>query len=200
MIDNRSKHDKPTPSFASGDIADILIQAEEIQRRVAEMGMAISRDYAGKAPLLVGVLKGSIVFMADLLRAITIPLNVDFIAISSYGPTTRSTGVVRILKDLDGSIEGRHVLLVEGIVDTGLTLGYILRLLRRRHPTSLEVATLLNKPARRLLDIPLKYVGFQIPDRFVVGYGLDYNQRYRHLPFIATLRDEVYEHPKSNPR
>ncbi len=174
------------------DIAEILISEGEIQAKIREMGAAISNDYRRKLPLLVGVLKGSTPLIADLLRAITIPVTLDFIAVSSYGPATRSSGVVRFLKDLDASIEGRHVLIVEDIIDTGLTLGYILRILRGRHPASLEVGTLLNKPARRLVDIELKYKGFDLPDRFVVGFGLDYAQRYRNLPFICVLKPEVY--------
>ncbi|MCL5025696.1 MAG: hypoxanthine phosphoribosyltransferase [Chloroflexi bacterium] len=170
----------------------MLIDAPAIEARVADLGAAISRDYAGTIPLLVGVLRGCIVLMADLLRQITIPVNLDFIAISSYGPTTRSSGVVRIQKDLETSIEGRHVLLIEDIVDTGLTLGYTLRMLRSRKPASLAVGTLLDKPARRLVDIDLKYRCFEIPDKFVVGYGLDFDQLYRNLPFICVLRPELY--------
>ena len=179
-------------SFAQSQIAEVLLDAATIRRRISEVGEAISHDYAGQTPLLVGVLKGCVVFVADLLRHITIPLNMDFIAISSYGPSTRSLGVVRILKDLESPIEGRHVLLVEDIVDTGLTLGYTLRMLRARRPASLAVAALLDKPARRLVDIELKYRCFEIPDQFVVGYGLDYCQVYRNLPFICVLRPELY--------
>lgn len=178
--------------FAQSQIAEVLIDADTLQARVADLGAAISRDYAGEIPLLVGVLRGCIVLMADLLRHITIPVNLDFIAISSYGPATRSSGVVRIQKDLETSIEGRHVLLLEDIVDTGLTLGYTLRMLRGRNPASLSVGTLLDKPARRLVDVDLKYRCFEIPDKFVVGYGLDFNQLYRNLPFICVLRPELY--------
>ncbi|MBI4319556.1 MAG: hypoxanthine phosphoribosyltransferase [Chloroflexi bacterium] len=174
------------------DIGEVLITEEEIQSKIRELGAAISRDYQGRVPLLVGVLKGSALLIADLLRAISIPITLDFIAVSSYGPATRTSGVVRILKDLDHSIEGRHVLVIEDIIDTGLTLRYILRILRGRHPVSLEVGTLLDKPARRLVDIELRYRGFDLPDKFVVGYGLDYAQRYRNLPFICVLKPEVY--------
>lgn len=174
------------------DIEEILIAEEDINGKVREIGEAISRDYRGLCPVIVSVLKGSTCLVADLLRHITIPVVVDFIAVSSYGPAARSSGVVRFLKDMDFSIEGRHVLIVEDIIDTGLTLSYILRVLRGRHPTSLEVGTLLNKPARRLIDINLKYTGFDLPDKFVVGYGLDYAQRYRNLPFICVLKPEVY--------
>lgn len=174
------------------DIAEILITEDEITAKVKELGEAISRDYAGLFPLIIGVLRGSATLVADLLRFIDIPVVVDFISVSSYGPATRSSGVVRILKDLDFSIEGRHVLIIEDIIDTGLTLNYILRMLRARKPASLEVGTLLNKPARRLVDIKLKYKGFDLPDKFVVGYGLDYAQRYRNLPFICVLKPEVY--------
>lgn len=173
------------------DKLEVLISAEEIQSRVREMGRAISRDYAGKNPLLVGVLKGVMLFMADLLRAISIPLTVDYMAISRYGPSAEALGVVRVIKDLDEGIQGRHVLFVEDIVDTGLTLGYILRLLGARQPASLRVCTLLNRPVRRLIDIDLAYKGFDIGDIFVVGYGLDYAQRYRNLPFIGVLKPEV---------
>jgi hypoxanthine phosphoribosyltransferase len=181
----------PEITFADGDIAEILISAAEIQTKVAEIGAAISRDYAGRDLLLVSVLKGSVFLVADLLRAIEGPVAVDFIAVTSYGPQTRSSGVVRMIKDLDVSIEDRNVLVIEDIIDTGLTLNYILKLLRGRHPKSLEVGTLLNKPARRLANIPLRYLGFDLPDRFVVGYGLDFEERYRNLPFICVLKPEV---------
>jgi hypoxanthine phosphoribosyltransferase len=173
-------------------IAEILISEEEITAKVKELGEAISRDYDGLFPIIVGVLRGSAMLVADLIRNIEIPIVVDFVSVSSYGPATRSTGVVRILKDLDLSIEGRHVLIVEDIIDTGLTLNYILRMLRVRKPASLEVGTLLNKPARRLVDVRLKYTGFDLPDKFVVGYGLDYAQKYRNLPFICVLKPEIY--------
>ena len=168
-------------------IAGVLITEQQLQHRVRELAEQISADYACKRPVLVGILRGSTFFLADLLRLVTIPLSIDFLAISSYAGRD-SSGVVRLLKDLDQSITGKHVLLVEDIIDTGLTLSYVLRILRARGPASLEVCTLLNKAARRLVDLPLRYIGFDIPDEFVVGYGLDYNQRYRNLPFIATLK------------
>ncbi len=181
--------DVPNPLL--DDVAEILIPTEVLQRKIIEIGHAISQDYRGHLPLLVGVLKGCSFFVADLLRAITIPVTVDFIAITSYGPTARKTGVVRIMKDLEASIEGRHVIVVEDIIDTGLTLSYVLRVLRGRHPASIEVGTLLDKPARRLPEIPLRYRGFELPDKFVIGYGLDYRERYRNLPFIGVLKDEL---------
>jgi len=174
------------------DISEILISSARIQERVRELGAAISRDYAGRDLLMVGVLRGVLFFMADLLRAVTIPVAVDFMAISRYGPSERTRGVVRFVKDLEEPIEGRHVLFVEDIIDTGFTLGYILKNLRTRHPASLQVCVLLDKPRLRLIDLDIAYQGFEIPDRFVVGYGLDYRQRYRNLPFIAVLRPEVY--------
>ena len=165
-----------------------LITEEALRERVRVLGADISRDYAGKPLLLVGLLRGSVIFLADLLRAITIPVKVDFLAVSSYVGRD-SSGVVRLLKDLDHPIAGMDVLLVEDIIDTGLTLSYVLRVLRTRDPASLEVCTLLNKPRSRLIDQPLKYVGFDVPDEFVVGYGLDHNQHHRNLPHIATLQD-----------
>lgn len=174
------------------DVAEILIPAEAIQGRVRELGAEIARDYAGKNPVLVGVLRGATVFLTDLMRAIPIPVTVDFIGISSYGASTKSTGVVKITKDLDETIGGRHVLVVEDIIDTGLTLAYLLEILRARSPASLEVCALLDKPSRRRQDHQIRYRGFEIPDRFVVGYGLDYDQRYRNLPFIGVLRPELY--------
>mgnify|MGYP005843675109 FL=1 len=176
------------------DIDEILITEDQIREKIAELGGLISRDYAGQTPLLVGLLKGCVLTMADLLRAITIPVTIDFMAVSSYGPATRSSGVVRILKDLETSVEGRHVLVVEDVIDTGLTLSYIMRILRGRHPASLAVGTLLDKPARRLIDIDIKYRGFELPDKFVVGYGLDYAEKYRNLPFVGVLKPEVYTH------
>ncbi|MBX6770245.1 MAG: hypoxanthine phosphoribosyltransferase [Chloroflexi bacterium] len=157
------------------------------------MGAEISRDYRGRAVHVVAVLKGSMMIVADLLRALTVPVSVDFIAVSSYGPEARASGAVRLIKDLDESIAGRHVLVVEDVIDTGLTLNYILGVLRRRQPASLEVATLLDKPAHRLVDLPIRYIGFTLPDRFVVGYGLDFRERFRNLPFIAELREDLIE-------
>lgn len=168
-------------------LAEVLIDEHRLQARVRELATAIARDYADRSPVLVGLLRGSIVLLADLLRHLDIPVTVDLLAISSYSGRD-SSGVVRLLKDLDHPIAGKHVLIVEDIIDTGLTLNYVLRSLQTRGPASLEVCTLLNKPARRLIDLSLKYSGFDIPDVFVVGYGLDYNQRYRNLPFLAILR------------
>ncbi len=176
----------------ASDIRDILIPAEEIQKRVAEIGRAISLDYAGRNPLLVGVLKGVIFFVADLLRQISIPVEVDFMAVSNYSPEAANQGIVRLVKDLEIPIAGRHVVFVEDVIDTGLTLGYLLRNLKTREPASLEVCVLFNKPAHRLIDIPLKYKGFDLPDRFVAGYGLDYRERYRNLPFVGVLKAQVF--------
>lgn len=173
------------------DVERILIGEDKAQEQVRLIGERISRDYAGRDLLLVGILKGVTFFMADLLRAITVPVTVDFMAISKYSPASPS-GAVKILKDLDESIEGRNVLLVEDIVDTGLTLGYILKNLRARRPASLHVCTLLNKSVRRLINLPIAYAGFEVPDEFVVGYGLDYLEKYRNLPFICVLKPEVY--------
>jgi hypoxanthine phosphoribosyltransferase len=169
------------------ELGEVLVTAEDLQRRVAELGEQISRDYADRSLLLVGVLKGAVFFLSDLMRFIDIPVEVDFMAVASYGSATDSSGVVRILKDLDVAIEGRDVLIVEDIVDSGLTLQYLLRNLGSRNPSSLEVCALLTKPERRKVDLPARYVGFEIPDRFVVGYGLDYAERYRNLPFVAAL-------------
>jgi len=168
-------------------IAEVVIDEARLQARIGELGAQIARDYAWKNPVLVGILRGSIMFVADLLRQLDIPASLDLLAISSYSGRD-SSGVVRLIKDLDHPIEGKHVLIVEDIIDTGLTLNYVLRSLRTRSPASLEVCTLLSKPARRLIDLPVRYVGFEIPDVFVVGYGLDYNQRYRNLPFLGALR------------
>ncbi len=173
------------------DIKDILLTEEQILKRVSEIGAAISQDYAGHTPLLVGVLKGVLFFMADLLRAVHIPVEVDFIAVSSYSSESRGLGVVRLVKDLEIPIAGRDVLFIEDVIDTGLTLNYILNSLRARQPSSLEVAVLFNKGEHRLIDIPLKYKGFDLPDQFVVGYGLDYREKYRNLPFVGLLRSEV---------
>lgn len=171
-------------------ISDVLLTPAQIQRRVSALGAAIAADYAGLDPMLVGVLRGVIVFMADLMRAIPIPFTVDFLAISSYGAQSRP-GQVRLLKDLESNIEGRHVLFVEDMVDTGLTLHTLLRLLNERRPASLHVCTLFDKPRLRLVKLPLRYIGFELPDRYVVGYGLDYRQRYRNLPFVGLLAAQV---------
>jgi hypoxanthine phosphoribosyltransferase len=174
------------------DIAEILIDEKTLQTRIRELGEQISRDYQGKRPILVGVLKGAFMFMADLIRHISIPHEIDFMATSSYGAATESSGIVRILKDLDTPISGRDVLIVEDIIDTGLTLDYLLRILRARNPASIRVCTLLDKRERRRIPIPLDYVGFEIPNKFVVGYGLDFGEIYRNLPYIAVLKPEIY--------
>lgn len=174
------------------DLDRILVPAREIQAKVAELGRRISGDYAGAGQLLtVGILKGSAIFMADLVRAISVPVSFDFIAVASYGQSSSSSGVVRILKDLEHTIEGRHVLLIEDIVDTGLTLNYLLETLRTRNPASLRVCVLLDKPDRRKVQVPVDYLGFSIPDEFVVGYGLDYGELYRNLPDVWVLKPEV---------
>jgi hypoxanthine phosphoribosyltransferase len=175
----------------SAAVSEILIDEEMLHGRIAELGAQISDDYRGGDLLLIGVLKGAIFFMADLMRSIDIPCEVDFMAISSYGAGIDSSGVVRILKDLDVSIEGRNVLVVEDIIDSGLTLSYLLRNLEAREPASLEVCALLTKPERRENDVVCRYVGFEIPNRFVIGYGLDFAERYRNLPFVGVLRDEL---------
>jgi hypoxanthine phosphoribosyltransferase len=172
---------------AEREIGKVLVSAEELQARVRELGAEISRDYAERRLLLVGVLKGAVFFLSDLMRYIDVPVEVDFMAVASYGSATDSSGVVRILKDLDVVIEGRDVLIVEDIVDSGLTLQYLLRNLGSRNPRTLEVCALLTKPARRKVALRARYVGFEIPDRFVVGYGLDYAERHRNLPFVAAL-------------
>ncbi len=178
-----------TTSRASDEpeLGEVLVSAEDLQRRVGELGREISSDYAGRSLLLVGVLKGAVFFLSDLMRFIDIPVEVDFMAVASYGSATDSSGVVRILKDLDAAIEGRDVLIVEDIVDSGLTLQYLMRNLGSRNPRTLEVCALLTKPDRRKVDLPTRYVGFEIADRFVVGYGLDYAERHRNLPFVAAL-------------
>jgi len=174
------------------DIEDVLISADQIRDRVRELGEQISREYHGRELHVVSVLRGASIFTADLIRELTVPTVLDFIAVSSYGSNTRSTGVVRILKDLNENVESAHVLLVEDIVDTGLTLNYLSNMLRDRKVGSLEVCALLDKPERREVETHTRYVGFTVPDAFVVGYGLDYNQRYRGLPYIGMLKPEVY--------
>jgi hypoxanthine phosphoribosyltransferase len=168
-------------------IGEILVQADELQHRIKEMAAEVSRDYKGRDLLLIGVLKGAVFFLADLMRHLDVPCEVDFMAVSSYGSSTDSSGVVRILKDLDAPLEGRNVLIVEDIVDSGLTLQYLMRTLQARNPASIEVCALLTKPERRKVDTPARYVGFEIPDKFAIGYGLDYAERYRNLPYVATL-------------
>lgn len=175
------------------DIKEVLISEEQLAAKVAELGARISKDYEGKRLIILGVLKGSVVFMTDLLRQITIPVEMDFMAVSSYGSGTKTSGVVKILKDLDRLIQGYHVLIVEDILDSGMTLSYLTELLRDRNPASIRIATLLDKPDRRKVDIKPDYVGFRIPDEFVVGYGLDYAELYRNLPYVGVLAPHVYE-------
>jgi hypoxanthine phosphoribosyltransferase len=179
-----------TESLEQG-VGEVLIGEDELQARIRELGTELSGDYAGREVLLVGVLKGAVFFMADLMRSLTIPCEIDFMAISSYGASTDSSGVVRILKDLDINIEGRHVLVVEDIVDSGLTLSYLMRNLESREPASLEVCALLTKPSRREIDVPVRYIGFEIPNRFVIGYGLDFAERYRNLRYVGVLHPEL---------
>lgn len=175
------------------DIKETLLSTETLAARVKELGEAIGADYAGKEILMIGILRGAVIFMADLARAINVPVALDFMAVSSYGVSSRSSGVVRILKDLDEEVEGKHLLIVEDIIDTGLTLKYLLENLRSRKPASLRICTLLNKPSRRKAEVPVDYNGFDIPDYFVVGYGLDYAGKYRNLPFIGVLKPEAYQ-------
>ena len=172
-------------------VAEILIDEDDLQRRIADLGDEISADYRGRDLLLLGVLKGAVFFMSDLMRRLTIPCEIDFMAISSYGASTDSSGVVRILKDLDINIEGRHVLVVEDIIDSGLTLSYLMRMLESREPASLEICALLTKPERREIDVDVRYTGFEIPNRFVIGYGLDFAERYRNLPYVAVLHPDL---------
>ena len=183
----------PIPSaIIHDDVEEVLLSGERIQARVAELGAQLATDYAGRDPVLVSVLKGSIVFLADLVRQMEIPLSIDLMEVSSYGASTESSGQVRILKDLSMAIDGRDVIVVEDIIDTGLTLNYLLRYLHDKGPASIRICCLLDKPARRLADISIDYRGFTIPDRFVIGYGLDYDERYRNLPYIGVLRPSVY--------
>jgi hypoxanthine phosphoribosyltransferase len=172
-------------------VAEVLIDEETLRERVADLGAEVSADYAGRDLMLIGVLKGAVFFMADLMRAIDVHCEVDFMAISSYGASTDSSGVVRILKDLDANIEGRNVLVVEDIIDSGLTLSYLMRNLRARNPATLEVCALLTKPERREIQVPVRYIGFEIPNRFVVGYGLDFAERYRNLRYVGVLSDDA---------
>jgi hypoxanthine phosphoribosyltransferase len=183
-------------SFAN-DIQQIIYTSDEIQQRVAQLGQVISRDYLGRNPLIIGVLKGVLFFMADLLRSISVPVEIDFIAVSSYSPESRDQGYVRMVKDLDTPIFNRHILFVEDVIDTGLTLNYILQNLRARQPTTLEVCALFNKPEHRLIEFPIKYKGFDLPDQFVVGYGLDYKEKYRNLPFLGSLQPSVFQKIKT---
>lgn len=174
------------------DVQNVLLTAEEIKNKVAELGARISQDYAGKDLLLVSVLKGSVVFMADLMRAISIPAGIDFMAVSSYGTGAKTSGVVKIIKDIDIELEGKDLLIVEDILDSGKTLSYLKELLQGRGPASIRIATLLDKPARHQVEMEVDYIGFEVPDEFLVGYGLDYAERYRNLPYIGVLKPEVY--------
>lgn len=174
------------------DVAEVLIDEETLQAKVKELAHKIAQDYQGETVTIICILKGAVLFAADLLRALPIPVEIDFMAISSYGMGARTSGVVRILKDLDHSIEGKHVLIVEDIVDSGLTLSYLIESLSSRQPASLKVCVLLDKPERRVVELEPDYLGFEIPDKFVIGYGLDYAEKYRNLPFIGVLKPEVY--------
>lgn len=174
------------------DISHILYTKEQIEEKVKELGEQLARDYAGRNPLVICVLKGAFVFISDLVRHMDIPLELDFMAISSYGASTKSSGVVKIVKDLDVSVEGRDVLIVEDIIDSGLTLSYLIDVLERRNALSVSVVTLFDKPARRTVDLKPDYTGFTLPDAFVVGYGLDYAERYRNLPYLGILKEEIY--------
>ena len=183
------RSDINSPTVCDPAIGEILVQADELRNRVRELGVQITEDYADRDLVLVGVLKGAVFFLSDLMRAIDVPCEVDFMAVASYGSATDSSGVVRILKDLDAAIEGRDVLIVEDIVDSGLTLQYLLRALGARQPATLEVCALLTKPERRKVDLPTRYVGFEIPNRFAIGYGLDHGERFRNLPYVAALNE-----------
>ena len=175
------------------DIKNVLVSEEELKAKVRELGAQISRDYEGKNLVLVSILKGSVVFMADLMRAVTIPCSIDFMVVSSYGGSNTSSGLVKIIKDLDGDLSGKDVLIVEDILDTGITLSNLVPMLKMRHPNSVKICTILDKPSRRKADIKPDYEGFQVPDEFVVGYGLDYDEKYRNLPYIGILKPCVYE-------
>ena len=175
------------------DVERILITSEEIGARVRELGQQITNDYAGQEILMIGVLRGAVIFMADLARSIKRPMDIDFMAITSYGLSTNSSGVVRIIKDLDEVVEGRHILIIEDIIDSGLTLNYLVDNIKSRKPASVRICTLLSKPVRRKVNVTVDYNGFIIPDHFVVGYGLDYAGKYRNLPFIGVLKPEIYQ-------
>jgi len=175
------------------DVESVLLSEEKLATRIAEIGAEITNDYAGKEILMIGVLRGAVIFMADLARSIKVPVAIDFMAVSSYGAGTTSSGVVRILKDLDENVEGKHLLVVEDIIDSGLTLNYLLDNLKSRKPASIKLCTLLNKPERRKVDVKIDYNGFNVPDYFVIGYGLDYAEKYRNLPFIGILKPEIYK-------
>lgn len=175
------------------DIKEILFSEEVLTKRIKELAEEISTDYKGKDLLVVGILKGSVIFAAELIKNISTPCEIDFMAVSSYGNSTETSGIVRILKDLDNNIEGKDILIVEDIVDTGVTLAYLLKYLKARKANSIEIVALLNKPARRTSDLDVKYIGFEVPDGFIVGYGIDYAEKYRNLPFIGILKPEIYE-------
>lgn len=175
------------------DVSSIIFSEDEIDSKVEELGRSITEDFAGRDLLLIGVLRGCVTFVSDLMREITLPLEIDFLAVGSYGRSSESSGVVRVLKDLNETIDNRHVLLVEDIVDTGLTLNFLLGYLKARNPASVSVCSLLDKPARREVDVDIDYGGFEVPDSFLVGYGLDYAQKYRNLPYIGSLKDEVID-------
>ena len=176
------------------DIKNVLVSEEQLKAKVAELGAQISKDYKDKNLVLVSILKGSVVFMADLMRAISIPCNIDFMVVSSYGGSnTTTSGLVKIIKDLDGDLSGKDVLIVEDILDTGVTLSNLVPMLKMRNPSSVKICTILDKPSRRKADIAPDYEGFQVPDEFVVGYGLDYDEKYRNLPYVGVLKPEVYE-------
>lgn len=179
-------------SSPTEDIQEILITEDQLKEKIVELGREITKDYEGKNLILIGVLKGAVMFMADLARAIDLPLSIDFMAVSSYGNSTRSSGIVKIIKDLDINIEGKDVLIVEDIIDSGLTLSYLKETLLGRKPKSLKICTILDKPERREADVKVDYRGFEIPDKFVVGYGLDFGEKYRNLPFIGVLKTELY--------
>ena len=175
------------------DIKEILLTEEQITNKVKEIGKAISEDYKGKDLIIVGILKGSVIFASELIKNISIPCEIDFMAVSSYGNSTETSGVVRILKDLDHGIEGKDIIIVEDIIDSGVTLDYLLKYLKARKANSIEIVTLLTKPSRRMVDLDVKYCGFEVPDDFLVGYGLDYAERYRNLPYVGILKEEVYK-------
>lgn len=180
-------------------ISQVLFTEDQIKNRIFELSETINDDYKNKYPIFVGVLKGVFIFMADLLRQINIECDVDFLAISNYSNDARKRGVVRLVKDLDIPIEGRHVLFIEDVIDTGLTLNYILRNLQERSPASLEVCTLFDKPTRRLIELPIRYKGFDLPDKFIIGYGLDYNERYRNIPYVGLLKAEIFQQVVNHP-
>jgi hypoxanthine phosphoribosyltransferase len=177
----------------NNDIKEVLYNEDELRDKVRQMGAKISKDYSGKELIIIGVLKGSVIFMSDLLKEITIPCKMDFMAVSSYGNSTETSGVVRILKDLDFEIQGKDILIVEDIIDSGVTLKYLMKYLSGRKPNSLEIVCLLNKPDRRKVDIDVKYLGYDVPDHFLVGYGLDFAEKYRNLPYVGILKEEIYK-------